>query len=765
MRIGEKFKFGKNIFDVLQIKEGGMGVVYICHNPRLGYRAFKTFKSSYDNNAIKDAFIRESELWIKLGEFRFITKAISVDFIEGQPFIQMEYVRGPRNCSNLSELIRERKVSGEEFLYIILNILKGLLYVTKRMEKMNVEFVHGDLKPQNILIAETVDTAIFKYGYHSLPKDNYMFRFIGKLTDFGIAKCYALNDNSLMISSEFKKISGTPPYMSPEQCEGKKLTVQSDIYSMGCIMYETLCGRHIFAVNSVEQFIKSHIAKQPVNINTYNNELKKEVSEMIMQCLEKSPDKRPSLQQLIGQLEVWFGKKPEEIRKEEEEMEDFIVKLGFDVAPELRVWVRLMELGKLKEATTHIVNFAQKKNVSVCSLKYKLADLLIYDEHNFDKSKQLALDLLHDVVKLWPTNPDVLRLMGYLYSENGAEKSAEQAYKESIRLIKESIVKTRDEAGRLFLLEIGLIDSCAGLLAIYRKRNDINSTSEIFRFVSDVVGNKSSFSLREHLAIMFEASGDFMSAINFYKMNYWATWDVFRILAQVKMNDEALKFLIRYTWANSKSSLKMINVTINPSTRESVKIYLGFTRGLERIGHLSEALDCYYDFIETFSNKDEQIKLADLEDEMYLYPDMRGETDSSQGKWNENMFNLMLVYARRRIGRINNKIGIFGIIVEVASPVGMKTMHVFKSNRTIYIGRQDSSHIAIDADPLVSRQHAKISIEGDLMVQKLMLSDLESKNGTFLNEKLVESPISLKEGDLVRFGSSTLRIKSLKVER
>ncbi len=131
-----------------------------------------------------------------------------------QFFIAMTYVAG----STLADLVkRRRQLEFDEVVLIGKQVARGLLYAH------NKGIVHRDIKPSNIL----------------LSSDNRAY-----ITDFGISH---MQDSERLTNTGMTM--GTPEYMSPEQCQGGNITKQTDIYSLGIILYEMVCGDAPFTGN------------------------------------------------------------------------------------------------------------------------------------------------------------------------------------------------------------------------------------------------------------------------------------------------------------------------------------------------------------------------------------------------------------------------------------------------------------------------------------------------------------------------------------
>jgi serine/threonine-protein kinase len=141
----------------------------------------------------------------------------------------------------------------------------------------NRGILHRDLKPSNILVYP---------GEDGTEK--------AKLLDFGVAKLMPqFNKNSPELTAS-GEVCGTPAVLSPEQCMGKQLDVRSDIYSLGCLMYETLSGIPPFVADTILETMNKHVNEKAPEFDDSVPQLKIpwSVSFIIFRCLEKDPDKR-----------------------------------------------------------------------------------------------------------------------------------------------------------------------------------------------------------------------------------------------------------------------------------------------------------------------------------------------------------------------------------------------------------------------------------------------------------------------------------------
>ncbi len=203
--------------------------------------------------------IREAQTLFELNHEN-IVRFFNIEIIENKIVLVMELVKG----ETLRDLIdREAPLSVEEALQIVKEISKGLSYAHER------GIAHGDIKPENILINE--DRKI-------------------KLADFGLAKI-------LKQSGELSAVAGTPLYMAPEAWKGK-ISLASDIFGLGCILYELFTKKPPFRGENLEE-IKNNIfnAKAPKVPG-----VSLEVNNLVKSMLEKNPEKRPGANRLLSDI-------------------------------------------------------------------------------------------------------------------------------------------------------------------------------------------------------------------------------------------------------------------------------------------------------------------------------------------------------------------------------------------------------------------------------------------------------------------------------
>lgn len=250
--------FNENYDLVGTLGKGGMGNVYKAIDKRLGrVVAFKILDASSDEEAIK-RFYMEAQAMKEL-DHQNIVHVFDFGQQNNQLFIAMTYVEG----TNLADILHNKEqLSFEAIEVIIRQIARGLL------SAHNKGIVHRDVKPSNIM----------------LTRDNRVF-----IMDFGISYIQEMEKERLTRTG---MTMGTPEYMSPEQCHGDNVTIQSDIYSMGVILFEMTCGRLPFEGNRPVEIALKHVQEQPPAPELFRKDMPPGLSQLILKCLKKKLNER-----------------------------------------------------------------------------------------------------------------------------------------------------------------------------------------------------------------------------------------------------------------------------------------------------------------------------------------------------------------------------------------------------------------------------------------------------------------------------------------
>jgi len=240
--------------------KGGMGSVYKARQVKLNRTvALKVLHIEGDSEEEKEAEKRFYSEAQAMKELNHQNLATVYDFgkQDDKIFIAMTFVEG----ESLSDIIkREKKLSVKKAIYIAWQIARGLEYAHER------GVIHRDIKPSNIMIMKNNEVCIIDFGI-SITTDSQ------RLTNPGMTM-------------------GTPEYMSPEQCQNKNVTLQSDIYSFGIVFYEMLSGDPPFVGGASLSILNRHLHETPKSLIKKNPEVSEELEKIIFKCLEKKTDQR-----------------------------------------------------------------------------------------------------------------------------------------------------------------------------------------------------------------------------------------------------------------------------------------------------------------------------------------------------------------------------------------------------------------------------------------------------------------------------------------
>jgi serine/threonine protein kinase len=245
---------------------GGMAEVYAGIDRHLGRPvAIKRLREDRAANpTLRARFRREASAAASLnhpgivavldtGEIEPSTGAMPI------PIIVMELVDG---CS-LGETLRDgTRLAPDRALEITADILDALA------ASHTAGIIHRDIKPANVLVTSNGRV---------------------KVADFGIAR--SISDASAT-ETETATVMGSPHYMSPEQARGLTVDHRSDLYSVGCLLYELLLGQPPFTGDSPLSISYQHVAESPARPSTLDRRLSGDIDTILMRALEKTPEDR-----------------------------------------------------------------------------------------------------------------------------------------------------------------------------------------------------------------------------------------------------------------------------------------------------------------------------------------------------------------------------------------------------------------------------------------------------------------------------------------
>jgi serine/threonine protein kinase len=242
---------------VALLGRGGMGEVYRAHDLTLGQEVALKFlpEVAARNPAALTRFYNEVRIARQVSHAN-VCRVYDLGEVEGQPYLSMEYVDG----EDLGSLLRRiGRLPSDKAVEIARQLCAGLAAAHAK------GVLHRDLKPANVMLNGRGQVVI---------------------TDFGLA---ALADE--IPGEEIR--NGTPAYMAPEQLAGREVTVQSDIYALGLVLYEVFTGKRAFEASTLAELVRLHSETTPPSPSTLVKDLDPAVESAVLRCLDPEPSNRP----------------------------------------------------------------------------------------------------------------------------------------------------------------------------------------------------------------------------------------------------------------------------------------------------------------------------------------------------------------------------------------------------------------------------------------------------------------------------------------
>ncbi len=235
--LGEKYQI------VSLIGRGGMGAVYRVHQVLLGKDfALKVLDLHRSSDVTVRRFQQEARTASQLRHRNLVEVHDFGVFDDGQPYLVMDLVDGV----TLSQVLKQKGALPVDYaINLCIQVCSGLIYAHEQ------GVVHRDIKPGNIML---------------LHPDKNLTEGTVKVVDFGIAKLTQLEEGEIQALTKTGEIFGSPIYMSPEQCQGTAVDRRSDIYSLGCVMFECLTGSPPFLGDSAMTTMLKRLSEAPISL-------------------------------------------------------------------------------------------------------------------------------------------------------------------------------------------------------------------------------------------------------------------------------------------------------------------------------------------------------------------------------------------------------------------------------------------------------------------------------------------------------------------
>lgn len=268
--------------------EGAMGAVYRAEHVHMQKAvALKVLHQWMSQNPeVVRRFEREA---VAAARIEHPNVAGATDFgrlADGSFYLALEFIAG----KSLAQLMAEvGPMSPERACKIAAQIASAL------GAAHGAGIVHRDLKPDNVM----------------MPQSDVELGDVVKVLDFGMAKVQQ-TDNSETKLTMHGAVYGTPQYMAPEQAAGQEVDHRADVYALGVILYEMLSGRPPFSGETMMALLVKHMTETPPPLPS---SVPRQLSQLVMKCLEKSPEQRPqSAQEVVLLLSEFTGEMPRDPR-------------------------------------------------------------------------------------------------------------------------------------------------------------------------------------------------------------------------------------------------------------------------------------------------------------------------------------------------------------------------------------------------------------------------------------------------------------------
>jgi serine/threonine-protein kinase len=290
------------------IGKGGMGEVFLAYDTTCGRRiALKQIRPDLtEHKQLYKRFIKEARITSQLTHPAIIP-IYEIHHDNKQTFYTMPYVEG-QTLKQILKIARQHERKGEKLdhltgsipalLRIFLSICQAIAYSHAR------GVLHRDLKPENIIVGQYGQIVILDWGLAIMSKKKFDADSAFHLEETENEEITPLNQ-----LTNLGKVVGTIAYMAPERAIGEHANFQTDIYSLGVVLYQLLTLRHPFQRASLKEFRQNmHLEKlyDPVDVAPYRD-IPRSLSRVVLKCLAVTPEQRyQSVDDLVRDIENYL---------------------------------------------------------------------------------------------------------------------------------------------------------------------------------------------------------------------------------------------------------------------------------------------------------------------------------------------------------------------------------------------------------------------------------------------------------------------------
>ncbi len=250
-------------YDIIRLLgHGGMNRVYLARDVSNQQEVVLKFPNDalIGNIAVFERYKREAEIGNRL-HHPYVQHLLNTDEKRSQEYLVVEYIKG-QNLRTVLEEHAPNPLPVAEAIRITLQICDAMVYCHEQ------GIFHRDIKPENIMLQEDGNI---------------------KIIDFGIA---LLEGARRVTWRGLSDTVGTPDYMSPEQLKGERGMAGSDIYAVGVMLYEMLCGQTPFEGENIFAIMNQHVSQDPPSILLRNPQVSPALATVVMRAIRRDQDKR-----------------------------------------------------------------------------------------------------------------------------------------------------------------------------------------------------------------------------------------------------------------------------------------------------------------------------------------------------------------------------------------------------------------------------------------------------------------------------------------
>ena len=253
-----------------QLGAGGMGLVYLAHDTKLDRKvALKILPADVGGQDRVRRFVQEAKAASALNHPNILT-IYEIDEIDSEQFIATEFIDG----DTLRERIRTAPLKPLEAIEIGIQIASALCATHI------VGIVHRDIKPENIMLRRDGIVKVLDFGLAKLARN------------WPVAHADSQAPTQALINTEVGTVLGTPSYMSPEQARGLDVDARTDIWSLGCVLYEMVAARQPFLGATTLDVLSGILDREPESLVLHLPEGPHEFEHIISRALRKDREER-----------------------------------------------------------------------------------------------------------------------------------------------------------------------------------------------------------------------------------------------------------------------------------------------------------------------------------------------------------------------------------------------------------------------------------------------------------------------------------------